>query len=387
MRGHEWAVVVGGELNALGVVRSLGRQGVRVAVLMPNSEGSAARSRYTRHLVSNVDYSELPARLLAAAAELGGRPVLFLTEEDAVRRVSAARGELAAAYRFRFGSHDKMIRLTHKQGVQALAEEAGLDIPRAVRLQSAQDLERLSTLRFPCVLKPGLKHAGYGAKFMKAYVVASIEEAERLFFEIAPTLPDLIAQEWIEGGDDAIFFTLLYMGDAGRAVSSFTGRKLRSWPPRIGGTASCVAAPDAHAELHAMTEQFFAAVGFQGMGSMEYKRDSRDGRYYVVEPTVGRTDFQEEVATVNGVNIPFAAYCYECGETPPPAQPAPLTVWREPLTDRWSSEIQGTGRATHDARVTDAYWRWYDPIPWVGLMQGRIRARLASRAQDAGNGH
>ncbi len=44
------------------------------------------------------------------------------------------------------------------------------------------------------------------------------------------------------------------------------------------------------------------------MGSMEYKRDRRDGRFHMIEPTVARTDFQEEVATLNGMNIPLASY-------------------------------------------------------------------------------
>ena len=48
---------------------------------------------------------------------------------------------------------------------------------------------------------------------------------------------------------------------------------------------------------------------------MEYKRDRRDEKFYMVEPTVGRTDYQEEIATLNGVNIPAAAYLREIGDT------------------------------------------------------------------------
>jgi D-aspartate ligase len=53
---------------------------------------------------------------------------------------------------------------------------------------------------------------------------------------------------------------------------------------------------------------------------MEFKRDTRTGRFFMVEPTVGRTDYQEEVATLNGANISYAAYCGELGRSASPAR-------------------------------------------------------------------
>lgn len=371
----EWAVVVGGGLNALGVVRSLGQRGVPVAVVAKGLKAPAMRSRHARRRVVSQSYERLPELLLKVAGELGGRPVLFLTEEEAVRVVSSARESVQTACRVRFAPHETMVALTHKDGVQALAEQHGMPIPRAVHLRQRDDLQQLSALRFPCVLKPGLKHAGYGARFKKAYVVQSAEEAARLFDEISPVLPDLVVQEWIEGADDSIHFCLQYIGADGLPAASFTGRKLRAWPPRIGGTASCMPAPDADAELSRLTAGFFRAVGFQGMGSMEYKRDARDGRFYVVEPTVGRTDFQQEVATVNGVNIPYAAYCHECGLPVPDAEKLPLAIWREATTDRWSEQTQGPHPAFRQFRVRDAYFRGDDLRPWLDQQWHRVVQR------------
>lgn len=374
----EWAVVVGDGLNALGVVRSLARGKVRVALLHRAHDAESAQTRLARVVERYGEQSELPGALLRLQTRLGGRPVLFLTEEEAVRVVSSARGHLQEPYRFRMAEHETMLALTHKEGVQQAAEQHGLPIPRAVRLQSERDLPRLAELRYPCVLKPGLKHDGYGNRFKKAYTVASADEALVLFREISPVLPDLIVQEWIVGGDDSIYFCLQYVLGQGQVAASFCGRKLRAWPPQVGGTASCMPADDASDELTALTSAFFGAVGFRGMGSMEYKRDTRDGRFYVVEPTVGRTDFQEEVATVNGVNIPLAAWCAEQGMAiPAVARPAPH-IWREPTTDRWSEQQQGRHEAFSRHAVVDAYWRANDPAPWIRLQVGRVAQRLRS---------
>src|SRR5207302_11116288 len=131
--------------------------------------------------------------------------------------------------------------------------------------------------------------------------------------EVRGAVSRVTVQQWIEGEDSEVFFCLQYRNLAG-AVASFAGRKLCQWPPFVGGTASCVPAPEREsAELKRLTDSFFFAVGFIGMGSMEYKRDRRDGLFYMVEPTVGRTDYQEEIATLNGVNIPFAAFQTELG--------------------------------------------------------------------------
>ncbi|MEJ6008248.1 carboxylate--amine ligase [Paucibacter sp. AS339] len=378
----EWAVVVGSGLNALGVVRSLASEGVRVAVVSATATGPALRSRFTAKQVTQVNYSKLPCALRQLAEEIGGKPFLLLTEEEAVRVCSEARNALAKDFRFRFGPHDVMMSLTHKEGVQALNEQCGMPIPKAIRLRSSADFHALGGLRYPCALKPGLKHAGYGEKFKKAYVVHSPNEAIRLFEEIAPTLPDLVVQEWIQGGDDSIYFCLQYIGVDGQAVASFTGRKLRAWPPQIGGTASCTAATDAEHILGPLTTSFFRAVAFQGMGSIEYKRDERDGQFYVVEPTVGRTDFQEEVATLNGCNLPYAAFAYECGIALPDGRQVPKTIWREPTTDRWSAQEQGEHPDFKRDLVRDAFFRWNDPVPWLALQWSRAMGSLQRRAHS-----
>jgi len=377
------AVVVGGGLNSLGIVRSLGAVNIPVIVVDTDPKSPAMRSRYGRKLlVDAVEGDAFVSRMIELGKQHRGKLMLFVTEEKTVDEVSASRARLAPYFFLRLPEHERLMALMHKQGFQELAEAVGAPVPRTVRLESKSDLPRIEVLKFPCVFKPARKDYGYGARFKKAYKVGSPAEVAELYDEIFPVLADMVVQEWIEGADNEVYFCLQYVGEDGKAVSSFTGRKIRAWPPRIGGTASCTAAWDVADELAEMTSTFFAQVGFTGMGSMEYKRDERDGRFYMVEPTVARTDFQEEVASLNGVNIPEAAYRYELGlpQVAPGTVPVPR-IWREPVTDRWS--LQETG--AHDERsrghpVYDAYWRWNDPRPWIDLFLGRIGAKLGRAA-------
>ena len=383
---HIPAVVVGGTDNCggLGVVRSLGQAGVPVIVVDSEATAPALHSRYARKvLMPELSGYSFVQNLLALQARLRSRPVLFLTSDEAALTVSEYRTELERGYRLRLPRHDRLASLMKKNDFQRLAIEHGFPIPRSVRIRSSNDLASLARLNFPAVVKPSVKTEDYLThEFERGYPVASLAQAEAVARRILPVLPDLIVQEWIEGPDSAIYFCLMYRG-VDRPVSSFTGRKLSIWPPGVGTTASCMSAPEAHEELHRLTEAFFAAVSVVGMGSMEYKRDARTGKFFMIEPTVGRVDWQEEVATLNGVNIPLTAYLHEIGaEAAPAAVPSRPVVWRDGAR-HWKATRIGRAVTLPEAEVRDAYWRLNDPLPalfhLITMLMRTLRRALKRR--------
>jgi hypothetical protein len=129
-----------------------------------------------------------------------------------------------------------------------------------------------------------------------------------------------------------------------------------------------------------LTDKFFDAVGFVGLGSMEYKRDTRDNKFYMVEPTVGRTDYQEEIATLNGVNIPQAAYCGELGRPrPTPVLIDPPRAWRDSTSYRKARAAGAPdpiSRISARSKVVDAYFRFDDPLPFLCMKSEPVKRRL-----------
>lgn len=388
MISHEVpAVVLGAGINGLGVARSLARARVPVWLLDDDDRRPEMHTRAARPLKIDALHGEVLVDELVRLCTMrfsGSRPVLFLTQEECVKTVSHHRDRLGAFYRFTLPSIETVDSLQHKYGFQRLAEQFGAPIPKLVHVGAAADLPLLETLRYPVVVKPGERNAGYSSQFKKAYRVENATECVALVRRILPVMADVVVQEWIEGPDSGIYFCLQYIQGNGQTVASFTGRKIRSWPPQVGGTASCTIAPEAHAELSALTTRFFRDAGVVGMASMEYKRDVRSGEFHMVEPTIGRTDYQEEVATLNGVNLPFAAYCAELGL---PFRATPLaswpTAWRVRSEDIQSAAAQqqrsedgfeGTGR------VADALWRASDPSPWLVQNLQRVQRKLRNRA-------
>lgn len=378
---QQYAVIAGVDLNGLGLLRSLASAGVPTVVLDTNLQKATLASRYGRKIrVASLSGPVFIDELLALRRRFAVNPVLLLTQEASVATVSEARETLHGAYRFSMPNHPLMTTLLDKLEFQALAERLGFPIPKAVRVDQRIDWARLGALRFPCVLKPTTKHPGYGARFAKAYRVGDLQRVKNLWSEMQNVVDEVIVQEWIEGDDSDVYFCLQYRKND-RSRMSFVGRKTCQWPPLVGGTASCVPAPEAADELTALTDKFFAAVGFVGLGSMEYKRDRRDGRFYMVEPTVGRTDYQEEVAALNGANIPLAAFLGETDRALPQAKDVyPPRAWRDPLgfsKAMAAGATDSTARILPAVRICDAYFRSRDPMPYLSMKSEPVVRRLS----------
>jgi predicted ATP-grasp superfamily ATP-dependent carboligase len=235
-------------------------------------------------------------------------------------------------------------------------------------------------LRLPLVMKSTLKKTGGAAKAAR---VETIEEAFDFYHALGEG--EIILEEWIPGTDRDVYFCLQAYDEDSDLLASFTGRKIRQWPPLLGGTAS--AEPAEVPELKEATTRLFKHVGFQGICSMEYKYDERDGRYYAIEPTVGRTDFQSGIAPANGINIPLAAFGEMAKVRVRAIKPRRPVKWVNTLADTLSAQRymergeltpKEWRRSLAGARVS-AVFAVDDPAPWVSDLFRRVKNRLTRR--------
>jgi D-aspartate ligase len=211
------------------------------------------------------------------------------------------------------------------------------------------------------IVKPTDKRLIHSGQTDRIHKVWTLNEAAALCSRILPSARKLIVQEWIAGPDSNIYFCLFYRGRQGKILGIFTGKKILSEPAELGSTAICCAAPEARDLLESLTAAFVDRVGFAGMGSLEFKRDPAGDRYVIIEPTVARADWQEEIATLCGVNIPLAAYNDELGLPPLSIEhPRDDLAWRASFLKAWPRHEQRTR-----IHVYDGFWRLNDPMPAV----------------------
>ena len=354
------AIVLGGDLNALGVVRSLAAAGIPALVLDSSPFHAALWSRCARaRVVRSLCGRPLIEALLKLKMELHGRPVLIMTHEFAVETISEAREEIEPHFRVSLPAREMVRTLSDKGLFQSLARSLNLPIPSGVVVEAASEARLLRELALPIVLKP-IERGGIDAGLVpRAVRCETLAEAETACLNYLAHNCRVIAQEWVEGPDSEIVFCLFYADEQSRLSARFTGRKIASCPPAIGSTAICAPEADTAAEIEDIAQRFVRATHYRGLGGLELKRDARSGRLQIIEPTVGRTDMQGEIATLAGVNLPALAWRMELG------LPTDLIdankqeiAWRLSAAHRFPETLR-----ERKIRVFDGYWRLHDPAP------------------------
>lgn len=332
LAAHAPAVVVGICAHGLAIARALHRVGVRVHALEADPTRSGAQTLCASvHIVDDINSAGLIDALLAFAPKVGGqgKPVLFLTNDRMVETVGRHVDVIEAHYRLSWGhAAATLLPLLHKHHIETRCQEVGISYPRTVLID---DLDRIAKqvegLRFPVIAKPTRPVSAF-----KTIVAESLSALEAERARLALSMP-VIVQEFIPGDDTAIRFGALFL-DHGRVVARFEGRKLRSRP--MGHTTVAVSVPCD--EIHALAIRFFEGLNLSGPVSLEVKQDT-DGSWFVIEPTVGRTDFWVGLCIANGIDLPVIEYRTGLGLPVPEAKQGDSKLWingeRDPAALLW----------------------------------------------------
>ena len=269
-----------------------------------------------------------------------------------------------------------------KTAFARFAVQHGLSVPSTLTVRGNDSWTRvLDEGPFPCVIKPKFRSEGWTrAGLPKVYRVDSRDRLAELVPMLSSVESDYVIQEWVPGPDSEVYFHLAYYGGDGRELVHFTGRKIRQWPPLMGCTS--VAERAISEDVDREARRLMQLVGFKGLGSVEFKLDPRDHRFKIMEATVGRPNLQSEVATANGVNIAYWAYCDLAGEELPVATPTKRnTRWIFIGNDLKSALYYwGRGELTLSGFVRSyrppryyADFSWRDPLPFLAMVLQGLR--------------
>ena len=111
------AFVLGGGVNALGIIRSLGRQGIPVYLFSSGKKGLAHYSRYTRSITLSdpASHQAIISDLLSQAQYFNDKPVLFYASDDYLEFVSENREQLSGQFLFSVASRDSVECVSKKE--------------------------------------------------------------------------------------------------------------------------------------------------------------------------------------------------------------------------------------------------------------------------------
>ena len=384
------AVVLGGNANAVSVVRSLGRRGVAVTVY-GDQHPHVGRSRFCTEYVDLGSGPALADRWLQHLLERPRAAVLLPCDDQGLALIARNRASLVRAGYRPFEADDAVaVAMLDKARTYQLASEAGIPVPWTVSVHAAAAIDgAIQRLGFPFALK-AVDSQAFARVYpqRKAFVVRSAIEARRVWADATSHGLGLVATDIIPGGDDRLCSYYAYVDDDGRPLVELTKRKVRQYP-RGFGLGSFEITDDAP-DVRRAGAAFFAAVGIRGLANVEFKRDPRDGSLRLIECN-HRFTASNELVRVAGIDLAWLSYARLAGTPPPPLdryRPG-VTLWN-PLRD-----LRSIAAATRDgdARVGDwlpgllrrhvlPVFRLDDPGPTIAhhaAMLARLPARLGAR--------
>lgn len=278
--------------GTLGIIRSLGRLGVPVYAMVEDRFAPPAMSRYSAGVFLTRALTEQGHIRLTKLNETGerlGRPTILVPTDDSGAVFVAEHADALGKW-FLFPRIEKDLprRLANKKDLYSLCTAFGVSCPEATFPACLDDVhEFLERARFPVVIK-----APEPYRLPRGVVSVSIVETPRTLLALykhakASGINDLFLQEYIPDScaEDWIFHG--YANPESGYLVSFTGRKLRSYPPFAGSTTLGVS--QRNDELTRQTERFLTAVRYAGIMDLDYRFDKRDGRYKLLDfnPRIG----------------------------------------------------------------------------------------------------
>lgn len=308
------AIVIGGDYQGLGIVRSLGRRGVEVVVI--DDEHSISRhSRYVRSAFRFDDLREDGATLrvlldLGRSGEFDGW-VVYPTREETVATLSRHRAQLREYFRIPTPEWTVTKWAWDKRNTYERARELGIPTARMWRVKREDELHLVDG-EPPYVLKPAIKEHFFYATRCKAWRADSREELVARFRAAAELVgsEEVLIQELIPGGGDSQFAYCAFFKD-GVARASMVAQRLRQHPVEFGRASTFVRTADVP-QLETISAAFLRSIDYYGLVELEYKLDQRDGRIKLLDVNA-RTWGYHSLGQRAGVDFPYLLYADQVG--------------------------------------------------------------------------
>jgi len=363
---------------ALAVIRSAGRLGIPVFSVRHNAREPATRSRYAAGslaLSPTAPQGEWVDALIEMRPRLG-RAILLPIDDLAAVAVNDHQDRLAAHYAMPLAPPGIQRRLASKRELWRVCRELDVPTPSCTfPTDETQLREQAAEHGYPVVVKRTERWLAPRDKEAPSVYIAHTPEQllaayARMESDVAP---QVMLQEYIPGGSDAVWTFNGYAGDGGECLCAFTGRRLRQQGPRTGQTTLGICA--VNDTVDALGRRLLRELDYRGIVDIGFHYDRRDGLYklFDVNPRLG-SSFRMFVAN-NGIDVVRAQHLDLTGRPVPASAITDGRKWIDEPGDlatsirlnreralglrSWTSSLKGLDEA--------AWWARDDPVPFFSM--------------------
>jgi predicted ATP-grasp superfamily ATP-dependent carboligase len=312
------AVVLGANYYiGLSIIRCLGINNISVTAVDYSRKGTYGfHSKYCSETLVGPHYKKNPQELVDFLIDYAKKqsepPVLYPSADPYVEFVDDHLLTLRKYYLIPQTEQGLYTKTMNKQTLHSLALEHGIAVPETLSVDDDNLIEKVDTeIKFPCLVKPVDSHAfvaKFRKKLFKVYskedLISSINKAKKANIEV-------IIQRIIPGFDDHMYTFDAYLNQEAKVTHWLTCQKFRQYPINYG--ASVYTQQLYIPELFEIGSKFLESIGFKGFAEIEFKKDAKTGKYYMIEVNV-RTTNLNNLLYKSGINMPYVAYKDLIGE-------------------------------------------------------------------------
>lgn len=329
------AVVVGGDYQGLGILRSLGRHGVPVCVV----DDEFSISRFSKYCTRFVKVPNLRDErvVVDSLLRIGDRLnlsgyVLYPTREELVAAFSRHREELSRTFRVPTPEWDSVQWAWDKRNTYKLAAELGIPTPAICYPENPGDLQGLDNLQPPFAIKPAIKERFVYATKAKAWRADTFGELKALLHKAFALLGpgEVLVQELIPGGGGQQFAYCAFFRD-GNAIGKMVACRRRQHPLQFGKASTYVETVEMPI-LEEYSERFLRAIHYYGLVEVEFKLDPRDGQFKLLDVNA-RTWGYHSLGPRAGVDFSYMLYADQLGLPVTRCCAQPGIRWMRTATD------------------------------------------------------
>lgn len=368
-------VVLGSDFKALGFVRSLGERGIP-SIVIDNQPRSAWFSRYViKHLRwhNALEGEEFLYFLLTVCKRYHLEQWLLIpAQDDAVQFVAYNTQQLAHFYQPVTQNWDVLRWALDKRLTYQMALETQVASPKTWYPNDENALKEMD-IQFPAIIKPAISIHFQTATRLKALPANSYEELLAHFRFVSKIIPpdEIMVQELIPGTGHSQYSVATYCKH-GDVLLSMTARRVRQYPIDYGLSSSFVEAIEVPILLEP-TRRILRRMAVSGMVEVEFKYDSRDNQYKLLDINV-RPWGWHTLCIACGLDFPYIQYCDTLGQPPETVFPKYGSHWTRLLTDipAGMQEIKAgistprTYLRSFRGKTVFSVFDWRDPLPVVG---------------------
>jgi D-aspartate ligase len=368
------AIVIGGHINGLGLIRSLSALHIPTAVILTKPYDFAQHSRCVSGHESALEIAEKPEVLLevlARRASLWKGWALFPANDEAlasivhnwrqiepVHPILAPPGEVACYFL------DKEIMLNAAQAV-------GILIPYCYGPAVPATADR-SDLRFPVIVKPLAAYRFAELFGCKVFVATNLLELRQAIARIEKAGIPCQVYDVVPGPDSQIYCHCIYMDGRGNPRAELIIRKLRQSPAFFGVARVAEVVSESALPREADIE-FLRRIRFQGIAVAEYKLDPRDGIFRLMEIN-GRSVIYNGLLRKAGMDLAALAWAAKTQCWP--------GTWINLHADLLYSALRSRDEGLHFGEYLKPYlrpkieavWSTHDPMPFLVQWKRALQA-------------